>query len=76
MMSDKLSKLKEGDCPVNNLKNNTWILKTFDEEWWVTMSNRYPADPCSEEILITGNKQILYEWLCKFVSGSCKANGQ
>ena len=29
---DELSKLKEGGCPANTVKNNTWALKTF-EEW-------------------------------------------
>ena len=72
---DELSKLKEGDCPANTLKNNVWTLKTF-EEWWVRRNTRYPADPCPEEILITDNKQILCEWLCKFISEVHKAIGQ
>ena len=72
---DELSKLKEGDCPANTLKNNVWALKTF-EEWRVTRNTRYPADPCPEEILIMDNKQILCEWLCKFISEVRKANGQ
>ena len=41
VMPDQLSKLKEGVCLANTLKNNTWALKTF-EEWWVTRNNRYP----------------------------------
>ena len=75
MMPDELSKLKEGDCSANILKNNVWALKTF-EEWRVTRNTRYPADPCPEEILITDNKQILCEWLCKFISEVHKANSQ
>ena len=75
MSADELSKLKEGDCSANTLKNNMWALKLF-EEWRVTRNTWYPADPCPEEILITDNRQILFEWLCKFILEACKANGQ
>ena len=72
---DELSELKEGDSLANTVKNNVWALKTF-EEWRATENTRYPVDPCPEEILITDNKQILYEWLCKLISEVHKANGQ
>ena len=72
---DELSKLKEGDCPANTLKNNMWALKTF-EEWRVTRNNRYPADLCPENILVTDDKQILCEWLCKFFTEVRKGNGE
>ena len=31
---------------------------------------------CPEEILVTDNKQILCEWLCKFVTEVRKGNGE
>ena len=73
MTPDELNKLKEGGCPANALKKNVWALNMF-EEWQVTRNTRYPADPCLEEILITDNKQILCEWLFKFISEARKAN--
>jgi len=72
--SDELDKLKEGECPANALKINMWALKTF-EEWRVTRNKRYSDDVCHEEIFVMDNKQILCEWLYKFVTEVCKGNG-
>ena len=75
LTSDDLNTLKGGNCPANMVKNNMWALKTF-EEWRVARNSRFPVDPCPENIHISDNKEVLCDWLCKFTSETCKANGE
>jgi len=45
-------------------------------KWCVTRNKRYSDNVCPEEILITDNKKILCEWLCKFITEVRKGNGE
>ena len=56
--SDELNELKEGYCPENTTKNNTWAFETF-EEWRITSNSKFPVDPCPENLLTLNNKEVI-----------------
>ena len=73
--ADDLSKYKEGGCPHNTEKNTEWALRNF-EAWRIARNHKYPEEQCSSCVLTTANKTELCEWLCKFVSETCKGDGK
>lgn len=69
---EELSKMKEGTCPSNTLKNNEWAMRTF-ETWRSQRNKRFLEDKCPDNVF--ENKDTACEWLCKFVSEVRKSDG-
>jgi len=42
----------------------------------VARNKKYPDDQCPKDVLKTAEDNILCEWLCKYVTETCKSDGK
>ena len=71
---DDLNKFKEGECPANTEKNTEWAIRNF-EFWRLARNKRFPEEQCPPNVLFETDGNELCDWLCKYISETCKVDG-
>ena len=71
--SKKLESYQRGYVPKNTDVNTSWAVRNF-EDWKRAYNERHPESPCPDEVLFTGNVDILSHWMQKYALGTRKKN--